>query len=830
MTPHALEGLSSEQAKAQLLQQGPNALAQTRTRPLGQIVWMVVREPMVLLLLAAGCLYLALGDHTEALMLLTAVIAVIGLTLSQELRAERALQALRALAAPSAMVMRDGQARSVPAELLVVGDLIHLREGERIPADAQLLKGLLRVDESLLTGESAPQDRTPAQPELFAGTLVTQGMAWARVSATGQRSGMGKIDLSLRNIANTPTPLQNASRTLVRKLAMVGLSLSVLMVLIAWQWDHRPLLQSLLLGISLAMAILPEEIPVVLTVFLALGAWRLSQKSILTRQLHAIETLGAITVLAVDKTGTLTHNRMQVSELANLHTHYQSDRDLLPESLHTLAEFTVLATPSDPFDPMEKAIMAFCQAHLVKTEHVHPLWQAERTYELSPEILAMTQAFDDGHPDRKLLATKGAPEAIVSLCHLDNSTHERIRVLVQEMGQRGLRVLGVARGHWTGQEWPAHQHDFDFEFLGLVGFIDPAREDAAPALDSCARAGIRVVMMTGDHPATAQAIARKIGLKDTQVVLTGEAIESMSDEQLAQNLQHTQVCARVKPQHKLRLVQVLQSQGEVVGMTGDGVNDAPALRAANVGIAMGQRGTDVAREAADVVLLDDSFANITAGIAQGRLIDRNLRRAMAFVFAVHVPVVLMAFAPVAMHWPILLLPAQIVLLELLIDPACSVYFEAEPATIYVMAQPPRSVKDTALANSVVMQGVLRGLICAGVLLTAMGWLQTENTSPEELRTTLFLALTASLMVLLDDERHRRAGSLPPAAANPWRVRILLGTAAMLSLVLGVPALRQSMGLTVLTPAMVTTVAALAALQWALMKWSYPWLLRLCKRA
>lgn len=719
MDPHTLSGLSSATATQRLHAQGPNTLAHAPAQPVSQVVWTVVREPMVLLLLAAGGVYLALGDRIEALMLLTAVIAVIALTLSQELRAQKALQALRDLSAPKAMVMRDGQVQSLPAEQLVVDDLIALREGERIPADAVVLDGLLRVDESLLTGESEPQARTAAQPLLCAGTLVTQGTAWARVTATGQRSSMGKIGQSLLSIADTPTPLQKASRHLIRRLAVAGMMLSALMVLVAWLWDQRPLLESLLLGISLAMAILPEEIPVVLTVFLALGAWRLSRRAILTRQLNAIETLGAITVLAVDKTGTLTHNQMHVSELATLETHFRSDQGPLPEALHTLAEFTALATPADPFDPMEKAIAAFCQTHLVHTEHVHPDWEPERTYELSAEILAMTQAFASGQPDMKLLAAKGAPEAIADLCHLDDATCDKIRQQVNAMAERGLRVLGTAQGRWVGPQWPAHQHDFEFEFLGLVGFIDPPREDAAAAMAQCARAGIRVVMMTGDHPATAQAIARRVGLPDTLKVLTGEQIEHMPDEELAQRLQDTHICARVKPQHKLRLVRLLQSQGEVVGMTGDGVNDAPALRAADVGIAMGQRGTDVAREAADVVLLDDSFANIIAGIAQGRLIDRNLRRAMAFVFAVHVPVILLAFAPVAMHWPILLLPAQIVLLELLIDPACSVYFEAEMADNDLMAQPPRQARQTALGSGVIVHGVLRGLLAAAVLLGAM---------------------------------------------------------------------------------------------------------------
>jgi Ca2+-transporting ATPase len=805
-----LPGLSAAQAAARLAQDGANVLPQARRSSPGRLLWLTVREPMVLMLLAAGALYFTLGDPAEALMLMVAVVGVVALTLSQSLRSQRALEALRDLSAPRALVVRDGLAQRVASAELVVGDLLVLREGDRIAADALLLDGQLRVDESLLTGESEPQQKLPAgvAGELYCGTLVTQGLGRARVRATGSRSSMGQIGESLRDIAEGATPLQQASAQLVRRVAALGLAISVAVVLLAWLWDRRPVLESLLLGIATAMAILPEEIPVVLTIFLALGAWRLSQRSVLTRRLSAIETLGSVTVLAVDKTGTLTHNRMRVTALSTLAQRYLQEGPL-PEAFHTLLEFAWLATPQDPFDPMEKALGDFARQHLARTERAHPDWVPVRAYALSPEILAMTHAYAPDAQGLRLLATKGAPEAVADLCHLSPVARERLRAEVQALAGQGLRVLGVARGVWDGPSWPASQHDFRFEFLGLVGFLDPPREDVGAALAQCRTAGIRVMMLTGDHPTTALAIARQIGLPEGAEVLTGDELDGLSEPALRERLSRTALCARVRPQHKLRLVRALQAQGEVVAMTGDGVNDGPALRAANVGIAMGQRGTDVAREAAAIVLLDDSFASIIDGIRQGRLIDRNLRRAIAFVFAVHVPIVLLSLAPVAMHWPILLLPAQIVLMELLIDPACSVYFEAEPPRQDLMREPPRASADSALGLPILVEGLKKGVAAALVLLAGAGILSALDVAEAQLRSTVFLALVlGSLAQLAQDRGHVPRGQL----ANPWLPRILGGVALMLAIIF-LPHVRSVVGLDLPSPALALAACALGLAQW-----------------
>lgn len=822
-----IQGLTRQEAANRLESEGPNALPGSEPKSMLRIALGVLTEPMFLMLLAAGGIYLVIGDTAEALFLLFSVLAIIALTLAQERKSQRALEALRDLSAPRALVVRDGVEERIASREVVSGDLLVLREGDRVPADAVVLQGQLQADESLLTGEPAPLVHLPgdedqamgepgseASPFVFASTVVTKGVGLARVRATGPRTAVGRIGVALASTALVDSDLQKGSRRIVRALAAGGLGLAVALVLLAWQWDGRPLLESALLGIALAMAILPEEIPVVLTVFLALGAWRLSHQKVLARRVQAVEALGGITVLAVDKTGTLTQNRMQVAELrAGGVAWRDGEGELLPESFHQLAEFAMLATPTDPFDPMEKAIRAFVSEHLRGTEHVHDAWAPEQAYELSPDILAMTQVFPV-EAQRHLLACKGAPEAVADLCHLDEDARAALQREVQGMAERGLRVLGVARGEWQGAgadtEWPASQHDFTFRLLGLVGLADPPRPEVPAAVAACRRAGIRVVMMTGDHPATAQAIARQVGLSERADVLTGAQLAALDDAALARRLSDVEICARLAPEHKLRLVRVLQAGGERVGMTGDGVNDAPALKAAHVGIAMGERGTDVAREAAAIVLLDDSFASITQAIRQGRHIDDNIRTAVRFIFAIHMPVIALALVPTLVHWPLLLLPAQVVLFELIIDPACSVVFEAEPAAGDVMERAPRPVGASPFQWSNVVDGLVQGLGMAAILVAGCAAVVAQGWAGADVRTAAFLALVGGVFLLVPANRvrWRRAGG--PRIRNRWLALLVLGVAGMLVLVLGLPWMRQVMGFAPPSAGMVAAVAMMVA--------------------
>ncbi|HEX5307406.1 MAG TPA: cation-translocating P-type ATPase [Dyella sp.] len=786
-------GLSRDEAARRLAAQGLNVLPGGERKSLWRIALGVLAEPMFLMLLVAGGIYLALGDRAEAMFLLASVLFVIGITLAQQRKTQRALEALRELSAPRALVIRDGTELRVPGVEVVVGDLLVLHEGDRIAADAHLLDGQLDVDESLLTGEPVPVSKLPGEAAgtLSASTVVTRGVGVAEVFATGASTAFGAIGQSLAGTREAVSGLQRASRRLIRLLTISGLALAVSYFLLAWQWDGHGLLESVLAGVALSMATLPEEIPVILTVFLALGAWRIARHKVLTRRMDAVETLGAITVLAVDKTGTLTQNRMRVAELAVDGEHFAAmEASVLPERFHALLEFAVLATPADPFDPMEKAIQDTGQRWLRGTEHLHAELQPETEYGLSTDILAMTRVYPNGAPHDHLLATKGAPEAVADLCHLSESARAAIHAQVQAMAERGLRVLGVARGTWQGDAWPVSQHDFSFSFLGLVGLIDPPRPEVPAALAECRAAGVRVIMLTGDHPATARAIARAVGLADHPQVLTGAQIDALDDHALRTRLDTVDVCARVQPVQKLRLVQQLRHGDRVVAMTGDGVNDAPALKAADVGIAMGERGTDVAREAAALVLLDDSFASIVAAIRQGRRIYANITRATRFVFAVHVPVIALALVPTLAHWPLVMMPVNIMLLELLIDPACSVVFEAEPAAADLMRRPPRRPGDTPFAWRNLAHGIAQGAGVAGVLLAGYALLLDHDTGIAQARTAVFGALVGGVFALTLANRQRAPG----AARNPWPGYMLVAVVLMLACVIAIPFLRRVMGL------------------------------------
>ena len=807
-----IQGLSTAESAQRLEYDGPNLLPGGAPRTLLSIVLGVLREPMFLMLLVAGSIYLLLGDRAEAIFLLAFVFVVIGITLTQERKTERALESLRDLSAPRALVIRDGIETRIAGRDVVRGDLLVLNEGDRIPADAQLVQGQLTADESLLTGESVPVDKRadaalhelPApggdgSAALFASTVVTRGAGLAVVQTTGSATAVGRIGLALTNTEETDSGLQQSSRTLIRNLTLIALTLATSLVLTDWLWDGRPLLDSLLAGIALAMAILPEEIPVILTVFLALGAWRLSKSNVLTRRVPAVEALGAITVLAVDKTGTLTQNRMQVGELAVGDVRLKATEAEFPEDFHVLIEFGMLATPPNPFDPMEQAIQEFGRSRLAGTEHFRDERGAEFQYALEPDILAVTRVFSGAVPDAHLLATKGAPEAVADLCHLPEADRQAIKQRVEAMAECGLRVLGVARGIWRARDatsgWPKSQHDFDFEFLGLIGLIDPPRAEVPAAIAQCRAAGVRVLMLTGDHPATARAIAQQVGLSERAEVITGPELMALDDVALRERLRHVDLCARLRPEQKLRLVRLLQQAGEVVAMTGDGVNDAPSLKAADVGIAMGERGTDVAREAAALVLLDDSFASIVGAIRGGRRIYDNITKATRFVFAVHVPIIALALVPALLHWPVLLLPVHIVLLELLIDPACSIVFEAEPPAMDLMLRPPRPLKATPFAPRNVASALAQGLGVASILLGGYALLQTyAGWDAASLRLTIFSALVFALFLLFlanSNRAHTVLFRFP--TGNPWLGRLFASIGIMLAAVTLIPTLRHVMG-------------------------------------
>ncbi|HET6371636.1 MAG TPA: HAD-IC family P-type ATPase, partial [Nitrospiria bacterium] len=761
-----VRGLTEEEADRRLREEGYNELPTARPRALLAIALDVVKEPMLFLLVASGAIYLAVGDLSEGSMLLGFVFVVLGITFYQERKTERALEALRDLTSPRALVVREGEQRRrrIAGREVVRGDLLILSEGDRVPADAVLLScDHFSADESLLTGESAPVRKISGNesteierpggndlPFVYAGTLVVGGLGIARVRATGERTEIGRIGRALREIAPEGTHLQRETGRLVRLLAGLGLLLAAAVVVV-YGLTRDDWLNGFLAGITLAMAILPEEFPVILTVFLALGAWRMSQKQVLTRRVPTIETLGAATVLCVDKTGTLTLNRMSVGRLFAGETILDvapepfspSESESLPDAFHELVEFAILAGQRDPLDPIERALKRLGDRTLSQTEHLHDDWVLVREYPLSSGLLAMSHVWRLPGGGDDVVAAKGAPEAIASLCRFDPSRFEALSRRIDAMAEGGMRILGVARARFKRDGHPSNQRDFDFTFLGLIGLADPVRPAVPAALKECYGAGIRTVMITGDYPATARGIARQIGLASSDEVITGPELARMDESELRRRIKTVNLFARVMPEQKLRLVEALKASGEIVAMTGDGVNDAPALKSSHIGIAMGERGTDVAREASDLVLLDDDFSSIVRAVRMGRRIFGNLRKAMAYIIAVHVPIAGMSLIPVLFKWPLVLMPVHIAFLQFIIDPACSIAFEAEPEEDDVMARPPRDPKEPLFGRRLLGISLLQGIsvlvITLAVFLIALSRGQGEVEARALTFTTLIVA-------------------------------------------------------------------------------------------
>lgn len=800
--------LTEAEAARRLALDGPNELPSSKQRTLLRLLMEVISEPMFLLLVACGVIYLLLGDREEALMLLGFVFVVIGITFFQQRRAENALAALRDLSSPTALVVREGVVRTISASALVCGDIVLISEGNRVPADMRLVESSnLTMDESMLTGESATVPKfvgeaaepamdcagTESRSHVFSGTLVTQGNARGRVVATGARSALGRIGASLSAIVTEPTPIQRETRVVVKRVAWVGLVLAALLALLYWNmrgdWLH-----GVLAGLTFAMAILPEELPVVLTIFLGLGAWRLARENVLARRIPAIELLGATTLLCVDKTGTLTTNRMAVriicTEAATFDAATAGNAPL-DESMHGVLEFAMLASHRRAFDPMEAAISDLGQRLLANTEHLHHDWTLLSDYPLSKEMLAMSRVWQSPDLRAKMIAAKGAPESIIDLCHLDPVRSGKIALQVERMAEEGLRVLAVARAVFDQSILPGDQHEFDFEYLGLVALEDPVRPDVPAAIAQCRLAGIRVVMITGDHPATAISIARQAGLVADGSAITGAALTAMSDVELANRLADTDVYCRVQPAQKLRLVQAFHARGEVVAMTGDGVNDAPALKAADIGVAMGARGTDVARESAALVLLNDDFASLVTAVQHGRRVFANLRKAIAFVVAAHVPIVGLSVFPVLFGWPMLLMPVHILFLQLIIDPACSVIFEAEPIESGAMKASPRRTDAHLFDHEVLLRGLWQG---SGLLFALIGInfiARSLGNTDAAVRAATFCVLVFSNLGLIYVNRSWSQSTWSrPESVNPTFPFIAGGSIALLVLVLEIPLLRS----------------------------------------
>ncbi len=699
------KGLTTKEAHELQLEYGKNLLIVEKKESFIKRIFHTMMEPMFLLLLVASIIYFILGEPRDGAIMLIFIVGIMSIDIIQEWKTDKTLKALKDLSAPHIKVIRDGEEKTIPSEDLVPTDLMIIYEGVKIPADGYVIDcNDLCIDESSLTGEPEGVWKTKHTDNIsddywkkdycYAGTLVTKGMATILVDKIGSSTEYGKIGTNIAEVPNDKTPLQKQTKNLVKLCAWIAVILMVMVGIVTFlnlngNLGHK-IIQSILSGITVAMAMIPEEFPVILTVFLSLGAWRLAKKKSLVRKLPSVETLGAISVLCVDKTGTITMNQMEVSETYG----------------DGLYEIAGLACETNAYDPMEKAILKHCELNNINTKELfNKPFIGE--YSFTDELKMMGHIWNVNGTN--LLAAKGSPEHILKLCDLNNE--DEINNKIKEMSVNGLRVIAVAKANL--KEIPENITDCNLTFVGLIGLADPPREGIKENIEICDKAGIRLVMITGDNGITAEAIANKIGMKDGSHIITGQMLDSMTDIELKEAVKKVNIFSRVIPEHKMRIVKALKENGEIVAMTGDGVNDAPALKFADIGIAMGKRGSEVSREAADLILMDDNFTTIVETVKDGRRIYDNIKKAVGYVFTIHTPIALACLlAPLLGIGGdlLMLLPIHIVLLELIIDPTCSIVFERQPSEPDIMNRKPRNPKRNIVDKSILLKSLIQGLV------------------------------------------------------------------------------------------------------------------------
>ncbi|WP_310603729.1 cation-translocating P-type ATPase [Anaerosporobacter sp.] len=712
-----LKGLSSKEAKELQEKYGKNEIVQQKKENFVGKVFHIICEPMFLLLIVAAIIYFLLGEPRDGAIMLIFVLGIISIDVIQEWKTDKTLNALRDLSAPHVTVIRDGKESIIASVDLVPGDFMMIQEGVKIPADGSIIRcNDLCVDESSLTGEAEgvwkvvtddgkSQDDYWRRDYCYAGTLVTQGTATILVDKIGITTEYGKIGADVAAAPVEDTPLQKQTGYLVKVCAIIAALLFVFVGVVTYFNipDHSfgpRIIESILSGITLAMAMIPEEFPVILTVFLSMGAWRLAKKQSLVRKLPSVETLGAVSVLCVDKTGTITMNQMSVQETWALNGNN-----------HELIETMGLGCETEAYDPMEKAMLRHCNENGITENHLFE-GKLITEYAFTNELKMMGHVWLRNN--EIIIAAKGSPERILTICNLDDNARKNAEKKIDEMSGEGLRVIAVATMKlYREEEIPEQITDCSLTLLGLIGLADPPRDRVKKAIERCNKAGIRVVMITGDNGITAASIAKKIGMPNSDHILTGDMLNTMSDEELREKVKDVSIFSRVIPEHKMRIVKAFKENGEIVAMTGDGVNDAPALKYADIGIAMGKRGSEVAREAADLILMDDNFTTIVETVKDGRRIYDNIRKSVGYIFTIHIPIAFASLlAPILRISPsaILLLPLHVVLLELIIDPTCSIVLERQPAEEDIMDRRPRNPKEKLLSRSLFIKSIIQGLM------------------------------------------------------------------------------------------------------------------------
>lgn len=803
-----LVGLTSGEARCLQERYGKNELTPQSEEGFLKKMFHILREPMFLLLMAASVIYFILGEPRDGAIMLIFVIGMISIDVMQEWKTDKTLAALKELSAPHITVVRDGREQVIASVDLVPGDLMIIVEGVKIPADGLVVKcSDFSVDESSLTGEAEPVWKGSTQSiqesmnyfrtdYCYAGTLVIQGSATILVDKIGSETEYGKIGVNVATALEEPSPLQRQTRCLVRLCAVIAAGFFMLVGVGTYTnlSDHRfhdRIIESILSGVTLAMAMIPEEFPVILTVFLSMGAWRLAKKSSLVRKLSSVETLGAVSVLCVDKTGTITRNQMTVVNTWAL----DGEEECLLETMG-------LGCEMDVYDPMEKAMLRYCEEHGIYMEE---LFRGElmREYAFTNALKMMGHVWKC--ENQILIAAKGCPERILALCEMDRTKIQLVEEKIVEMSREGLRVIGVAiKKLQTEEEIPLSLMESKLTFLGLIGLTDPPRESVKQDIAVCNKAGIRVVMITGDNGITATSIAKQVGMKHSEHIITGDMLEAMTEEELRQKVRDVNIFSRVLPEHKMRIVKAFKENGEIVAMTGDGVNDAPALKYADIGIAMGKRGSEVSREAADLILLDDNFTTIVETVKDGRRIYDNIRKAIGYVFTIHIPIAFSSLlAPLFGISPsaLLLLPLHVVLLELLIDPTCSVVLERQPAEEDIMERRPRAPQERLLTSKLLLKSILQGILMfAASFGTYLTVLHTRIDNADVARSmglTIIILGNLFLVIANSSENEFSFRSMKKLVKDKVMRLVFLGTMGMVLLILYSP-LREILKLASLT--------------------------------
>ena len=743
-----IQGLTNEQVILAREKHGQNTLKYKQENNIFDAIKKLAKEPMILLLLVAALIYFASGKVGDGIFLLSAIVIVSAISLFQDSRSRNALQKIKNLSQPHCKVIRNGSMEEINGEDLVIGDSLIVEEGTLIPADGIIVHSNdFSVNESILTGESFAvfKDKSKKDNFIFKGTTVVSGLAISIIISIGNKTKLGEIGKSLESIKEEKTPLELQITHFVKTMVFVGAIVFIVVWMINYFYSYN-LLDSLLKALTLAMSILPEEIPMAFTTFMAIGAWRLMKMGIVVKQMKTVETLGSATVICADKTGTITENKMTLAKVFSLTSQKITNPDKADNDEKALIKMAMWASEPIPFDPMEIALhKAYKDLH---SEDERPTFKLIHEYPLGGKPPMMTHIFENNLGE-KIIAAKGAPEALMKISNLSKEEIQQIEKAIQTITTEGYRVLGVGESYFSNNNFPKTQQEFQFKFKGIVAFYDPPKKNIESVLNHFYNAGISVKIITGDNAATTTSIAKQIGFKGFEHSLTGDELMELSDIALQEKVMQINIFTRMFPEAKLRIINALKVNKQIVAMTGDGVNDGPALKASHIGIAMGKRGTEIAKQAASLILLEDDLSKMVDAIAMGRKIYTNLKKAIQYIISIHIPIILTVFTPLALGWiyPNIFSPIHIIFLELIMGPTCSIIFENEPMEKNTMIQKPRPFTTTFFNWKELTTSIIKGIAITLGTLFVYKYSVYNGFNEAHTRTMVFTALIASNIIL-----------------------------------------------------------------------------------